>query len=268
MNKRTYVKRKSYVKKQMSERDKRHFTVSPSGVLRIIGKVILVLVLSLVVFFASAMLLPLDPGPKARSLATEDFGLGFKAGDEWIPETFEAAMKANAVPAVRQHIVEDVGVAWGEWVDNKGSLYISTSTDYMQDWTYISDIKITSYLTTAEGAPKPSPDIYAVVGLEAKLLYPQVVSKQGIGFGADEKEVVSTYGKPMFMLEYSDPYHRPILVYATDKQLVCFGFTKGVLTHMDTITFYRSKYMNRFIAWAGYFLHPLVEHIMDSLEMA
>lgn len=234
----------------------------------------------LVIVVAIALWVGPPRDPKCFALDDEDFGLGFKVGDPWDPDAFEAAMKANGFPLGERSGPED----WAEelellemsvddeltdypffsvaWITTDGCLMIHLMSNKRLPTAEVCNIILNSDLPCKEWGRERTRKIYSEAdekypnsqqerldfvsemgAIETAKRYPQISTSEGIGFASSLNEVKNTYGKPFMELPFAP--ESPILGYFGDHRSVVFFFSNERVTSMTIFPGYR----NGGLAW-------------------
>lgn len=200
--------------------------------------------------------------PRVFLLDNEDFGLGFRPGDPWNPDAFEAAMKANGLDVVRSdHKTNDDYSFYSTcWFTRNWNLSIYISSDTKEQDATVTSITISfmgpskkdsfysDYKSSAHYAERKS------INLESRKLYsnedeatewvleqfallakanvPLVRMSAGIGLGSPLSEVKKAYGEPQDYTE-SEAIRLHTYSYLSNGLLVTFFTDNDIVTMIE-----------------------------------
>lgn len=197
--------------------------------------------------------------PRVFLLDNEDFGLGFRPGDPWNPDAFEAAMKANGLDVVRSDhkTNDDYDFNSTSWYTRNWSLSIYISSDTKEKDATVSDITIScmrpskedsfysDYKSSLNYAKRKSiilesrksysnedeatEWVLEQFALLAKANVPLVRTSEGIGRGSSLREIKKTYGEPQDYTE-SEVIRLHTYDYLSNGLLVTFFTANNIAT--------------------------------------
>lgn len=230
-----------------------------------------------VLIITAAIALWLGPprDPKSFALDDEDFGLGFRVGDPWDPDAFEAAMKANGFPVDRtsNSTEEDEFSFHSEfWRTTDGYLLVDAFSDNKSAIAKLRSIGIScsAPIDLYREARELFPDddsrrhLHVLEGRinEASKRFPQVHTDEGILIGSGVSQVLSTYGEPLMELPFAPG--SPILGYFGDYRSVTFFSSNNKVAAVNIMPGYRNGgIVWRLGIWHAYITTPFFVRWME-----
>jgi len=249
---------------------------------RRVGGGALIVLAVLVVAAAIALWLGPPRDPKSFALDDEDFGLGFRVGDPWDPDAFEAAMKANGLDVQRSSFRTDEDCSFHMASFYTGDYYISvgTASDSKANNAILRSINITPFTQNRDPdkatyrasraysflkelrkeARQRFPDdknagndwFLARVAEKAAEHLPNPRSSDGIGLASTQEGVKRVYGEPFDSVALPGMHW---LVYIGNKNRVTFFLRDGIVDFFYAAKGYqRCDIEARLRYWKQYFV--------------
>jgi len=211
--------------------------------------------------------------PKNFKLDGEDFGLGFKVGDSWDPDAFEAAMKARGIDVERDEpLPVECPFATVSWRAHDGTESVMALSDWRKPPLRLLNVYVQSDHPAFSGprgeakrlfqeAERLFPDdegaqfewISEQGAVAACESFPQVLTGGGIGFASSLSDVSATYGRPLVRTPFTAD--GPILLYHGDSLTCSLFFSRKKLTGFSLSPGYRNGGLHsRVSAWLSYFI--------------
>jgi len=240
----------------------------------------------LIAIAAIALWLGPPRDPKCFALDDEDFGLGFKVGDPWDPDAFEAAMKERGINAepdleskkefaefMEKAQVESFPHVFSRWKVVDSHLQILVSTQVTKSKPVVSAISIDAALPPSDsknavdirlkneakalcGDREELFDYYLrmVCAKEMAKSAPQVQSGKGIGIGSRGEEVLAAYGQPAVTIRFQPNDDSPRYWYFGKWKITYFTIWEGrVVTILARQPYDPGNPVNRLKFWQEYF---------------
>jgi hypothetical protein len=222
------------------------------------------LIVLAVLVIAAAIALWLGPprDPKSFALDDEDFGLGFRVGDPWDPDAFEAAMKANGLRVTRERSFSNASLLSTIWDGDLSFLTIQALASPREDEVYVDNIIVSVFIPYDWDEKRALIPNHGIAAGVAGVLYSEIAAGTDIKLGTDENALMGAYGRPLTRLQFDAETKGAYLLYAGDHQLISFGFSDGHLDTIDVMTPSRdSIYLNHLSAWFIYISSPVIERL-------
>jgi len=238
---------------------------------------------ALIAIVAVALWLGPPRDPKCFALDDEDFGLGFKVGDPWDPDAFEAAMESHYLTFKGSPFEVPQGYFdfnTTSWVTADGLIQVvlmsqskSPITTLMSCVITVSrpkDNKLAQQILNEAESRFPDNALnrafykQALAAVEVSNRYPELRSAKDVGFASSPEEVIAAYGRPLLTVTMDNCIDS--LTYICELSGWTFGFYDGNLTTVVSHPGYSNgDIRDRLNAWR-YCFRPMA--VMSSTKNA